>query len=196
MKAIDEFDILFDEFGDFKEKVIKIANEKDSVVNTINEIEKRKKEVFTMTMETMAKIFREIYSEVTHGDADLTLEDPNDLNSGLLISAQPPGKKLLYIDSMSGGEKTLTALAFMFAIQRHKPSPFYVLDEIDASLDRPNTRKIIQLIRKQAKDVQFIIISHNNEMVKAADIVYGISMEDGESKVIGIKLPKEAETNN
>ena len=156
-----------------------------------SEIENKKREVFMMTMEQMANLFKEIYSELTNGEANLGLENPDDINSGLMVSAQPPGKKLLYIDAMSGGEKTLTALAFLFTIQRYRPSPFYVLDEIDAALDKPNTMKVVELIMKQSKDVQFVIISHNNEMVKAAEIVYGVSMEGGESKVIGIKLPKE-----
>ena len=116
---------------------------------------------------------------------------PNDINSGLLILAQPPGKKLLYIDSMSGGEKALTALAFLFTIQKFKPSPFYILDEVDAPLDKINTKRVIDMVKKQSKKVQFIIISHNTEMVKAADIVYGVSMEDGESKLIGIKMPED-----
>ena len=190
MKAIEEFEILYEEFEEFRERVEKIAKEKDSIVRSIAEIENKKREVFMKTLNEMGKLFREIYHELTGGEAELDLEDPEDINSGLLISAQPPGKKLLYIDAMSGGEKTLTALSFLFTIQRYKPSPFYVLDEIDAALDKPNTRKVVEMIKKQSKDVQFIIISHNNEMVKAADIVYGISMEDGESKVIGIKLPE------
>ncbi|UCC92038.1 MAG: chromosome segregation protein SMC [Candidatus Aenigmatarchaeota archaeon] len=191
MKAIEEFEILYEEFEEFRERVEKIANEKDSIVRSITEIENKKREVFMLTMEEMSKLFKNIYSELTNGEADLGLETPEDINSGLLISAQPPGKKLLYIDSMSGGERVLTALAFLFTIQRYRPSPFYVLDEIDAALDKPNTRRVVDLVRKQAKEVQFIIISHNNEMVKAAEIVYGISMEEGESKVIGVNLPQE-----
>lgn len=190
LKAIEEFEILYEEFEEFRERVEKISKEKESVVKSITEIENRKREMFMKTLEEMGKLFMSIYSELTKGEAELGLEDPVDINSGLLISAQPPNKKLLYIDAMSGGEKVLTALAFLFTIQRYKPSPFYVLDEIDAALDRPNTMRVVDMIRRQSKDVQFIIISHNNEMVKAADIVYGISMEEGESKVIGIKLPE------
>lgn len=190
LKAVEEFDILYEEFEEFRERVEKISKEKESVVRSITEIENRKREVFIKTMEEMGKLFKSIYKELTNGDAELRLEDPMDINSGLIISAQPPNKKLLYIDAMSGGEKVLTALAFLFAIQRYKPSPFYVLDEIDAALDRPNTRRVIDMIKRHSNDVQFIIISHNNDMVKAADVVYGISMEDGESKVIGIRLPE------
>jgi len=195
MKAIDEFDVLFEEFEEFRERVEKIAKEKESIMKSISEIESRKREVFTATLSEMSAIFKEIYRELTSGEADLNLEMAEDINSGLMISAQPPGKKLLYIDSMSGGEKALTALAFLFTIQKYKPSPFYVLDEIDAPLDRPNTKRVIDMIKKQSKNVQFVIISHNNDMVKAAEIVYGISMEDGESKLIGIKLPGEKENN-
>ncbi len=191
MKAIDEFAVLFEEFEEFRERVDQIVREKESIMKTLNEIEDRKREVFSTTMSEMSRLFKEIYRELTSGEADLGLEAPNDINSGLMISAQPPGKKLLYIDSMSGGEKALTALAFLFTIQKFKPSPFYVLDEVDAPLDKPNTKRVIDMIRKQSKGVQFIIITHNNDMVKAADIVYGVSMEDGESKVIGIKLPGE-----
>jgi chromosome segregation protein len=191
MKAIEEFDSLYEEFEGFKGKVDMIVKEKNAIMGTISEIETRKREVFNVTMTEMSRLFKEIYSELTNGEADLSLETPNDINSGLVILAQPPGKKLLYIDSMSGGEKALTALAFLFTIQKFKPSPFYVLDEIDAPLDKPNTKRVIDMVKKQSKKVQFIIISHNSDMVKAADIVYGISMEDGESKLIGIKLPED-----
>jgi len=190
LKAIEEFEILYEEFEEFRERVEKISKEKESVVRSITEIENRKREMFMKTLEDMGRLFRSIYNEVTKGEAELGLEDPMDINSGLMISAQPPNKKLLYIDAMSGGEKVLTALAFLFTIQRHKPSPFYLLDEIDAALDRPNTRRVVDMIKRQSKDVQFIIISHNSDMVNAAEIVYGVSMEDGESKVIGIKLPE------
>jgi len=93
------------------------------------------------------------------------------------------------IDSMSGGEKTLTALAFLFAIQRFRPAPFYILDEIDAALDKPNTKKTVDLINKYSDSSQFIVISHNEATIQAAKTVYGVSMEDGESKLVGIKMP-------
>ncbi len=190
MKAIDEFDILKEEFDEYMERVSLVVTEKDKILESITEIEEKKRVMFEQTMMHMTKLFREIYSELTGGDAELGLEDPKDINSGLIISAQPPGKKLLYIDSMSGGEKVLTALAFLFTIQRHKPAPFYVMDEVDAALDKPNTKKVAKLVKKHSKDLQFIIISHNNEMINAADQVFGVSMEDGESKIIGIKLPE------
>ncbi len=188
LKAVEDFESLRTEFEDFREKVDRIVSEKNSIMETISHIEARRIETFSKSMDKVAKNFKQIYKELTGGDADLTLENPEDLESGLMIKAQPPGKKLLSLDSMSGGEKTLTAFTFLFAIQRHKPSPFYILDEADAALDKANTKKIVELIRKHAGLAQFIIISHNDALVREADQVYGISMEDGESKVMGLEL--------
>ena len=144
---------------------------------------------FMATLDGIAKNFKLVYQELTGGDADLALEVPNQLDSGLAIRASPPGKRLINIDSMSGGEKTLTSFAFLFAIQRLKPTPFYILDEADAALDKVNSKRVAELIRKQARLAQFIVISHNDHIVREADQIYGISMEDGESKVIAVELP-------
>lgn len=197
MKALEEFDMIKTEFEDFREKVDKIVDEKNSIMDTVKKIEKKRKETFIHTMSSIAKHFREVYLELTEGEADLELEDPENLDSGLLIKAQPPGKKLLHIDSMSGGEKTLTAFAFVFAVQRHKPTPFYILDEADSTLDKENTRRVVNLIKKQSNLAQFIVISHNDALVREADQIYGVSMEDGESKIVGIELPRvEKQKNN
>jgi chromosome segregation protein len=190
LRAIEDFEAFKTEFDDFKEKVDKIVSERNSIIETMMKIEERRKEVFLSCLESIRKHFRETYNELTGGEASLELEDPNNMDSGLLIKAQPPGKKLLHIDSMSGGEKTLTAFAFLFAIQRHKPTPFYILDEADAALDKKNSELVAKLIKKHSKDVQFIIISHNDAIIKEADQVYGVSMQDGESKIFGIKLPE------
>lgn len=189
MKALEEFDMIKTEFDDFREKVDKIVNEKNSIMETVKKIEEKRKETFASTMTSIAKHFKEVYMELTQGEADLELNDPNNLDSGLLIKAQPPGKKLLHMDSMSGGEKTLTAFAFLFAVQRFKPTPFYILDEADATLDKQNTQRIVKLLKKQSKLAQFIVISHNDTLVREADQIYGVSMEDGESKIVGIELP-------
>lgn len=191
MKAIDDYESFKTEFDDFREKVDKIVEEKKSIEDTVRMIEEKRTGTFMKTFTGITKNFSEVYKELTGGDADLGLETPNNIDSGLLIKASPPGKKLLNIDSMSGGEKTLTAFAFLFAIQRHKPAPFYILDEADATLDKRNTKKVADLIRKQSQHAQFIVISHNDALVREADQIYGVSMTDGESKVMGIELPKE-----
>jgi chromosome segregation protein len=193
MKAIEDFEIVSREFKDFREKVDRIVHEKGSIEDAIRQIEEKRMGTFTSTLEGISKNFKEVYKELTHGEADLSLEVPNQLDSGLAIRASPPGKRLINIDSMSGGEKTLTAFAFLFAIQRHKPTPFYILDEADAALDKVNSKRVAELIKKQSRLVQFIVISHNDHVVREADQIYGVSMEDGESKVIAIELPKEVE---
>lgn len=121
----------------------------------------------------------------------MTLEDPQNLESGLLIQATPAGKNLLNIDSMSGGEKSITALAFLFAVQAYRPAPFYILDEIDAALDKENSKKVAVLIKSLSQEAQFIVISHNDLIIKSGDRIYGCTMEKSESKIIALELPKE-----
>jgi chromosome segregation protein len=109
----------------------------------------------------------------------------------LIVQANPGGKMLLNLDSMSGGEKTLTALAFLFAVQEYRPAPFYILDEIDAALDKENSKKIADLVKSLSKEAQFVVITHNDTTLKYGDRIYGVTMESGESKIIGLELPKE-----
>jgi chromosome segregation protein len=127
---------------------------------------------------------------MTNGTASLQLEDQSNLESGLMIQANPEGKRMLNIDSMSGGEKTLTALAFIFAIQKYKPAPFYILDEVDAALDKENSQRIAELIKSLSTNEQIIMITHNDMTIKYGDRVYGMTMERGESKILGIEMPK------
>ena len=190
LKATEEFDSLIADFDMFKQKFDKVVEEKNTVETAVKEIEEKRREVFDLALERVVKGFKEIWIDLTKGEADLKLENPENLESGLVISASPANKKLLNLDAMSGGEKTLTAIAFLFAIQRYKPCPFYILDEADAALDKINSHKLGELIKKQSKDAQFILVSHNDEIIKLADQVYGVSMEEGESKIIGVKLPE------
>jgi len=190
MKAIDDFGSFKDEFQEFKGKVDKIAEEKKIIVETLDKIEERRMATFMATLNGVSKNFRDVYKDLTGGNAELALDNPKILESGLLIKASPPGKKLLTIDSMSGGEKTLTAFAFLFAIQRHRPAPFYILDEADAALDKRNTQRIVSLLKKQSKAAQFIVISHNDTLVRDADRIYGITMDAGESRIMAVELPQ------
>lgn len=189
MKALQDFNDLLGEFEDFREKVGKIVDEKNSIEKTVTEIESKRIGVFTKAMDAVSRNFRETYKDLTGGDAELVLVEPKNLDSGMMIMAQPPGKKLKNIDALSGGEKSLTAFAFVFALQKHRPSPFYILDEADAALDKQNTLRVVNLLKKQSKEIQFVVISHNDSLVKEADQIFGVSMESGESKVFGVKLP-------
>jgi chromosome segregation protein len=190
MKALEDFGSFREEFDEFKGKVDKIVEEKRSIEETIAKIEEKRMSAFMATLTGVARNFKEVYRDLTGGEADLELQDPKSLDSGLIIKANPAGKKLLHMDSMSGGEKTLTAFAFVFAIQKHRPAPFYVLDEADAALDKRNTERIVRLLKKQAKDAQFIVISHNDTLVRGADSLYGITMDAGESKIMAVELPQ------
>ncbi len=188
MKAVEEYAQQSVVYNELKERVEKLSSERDKIFSVMIEIESKRKETFSKTLAAVSEQFKIVFNDLTGGEADLHLEEDN-LESGLVIEASPAGKRLLNIDSMSGGEKTLVALAFLFAVQRFRPAPFYILDEVDAALDKPNSRKIVELVKKYAEGAQFIMISHNDLTIQQADCVYGVSMENGESKLVGIKMP-------
>jgi len=128
------------------------------------------------------------------GRADLSLMDENDpLNCGIEISAKPPGKQLQAISLLSGGERTMTAVALLFAIYMVRPSPFCVLDEMDAPLDESNINRFIRVLDRFVTQSQFVIITHNKRTIAKADVLYGVTMEErGISKLVGMKmLPRQ-----
>jgi chromosome segregation protein len=149
-------------------------------------MEKRFRKEFAIINKHFGDTFAELFGG---GKAELLLEDEQDiLSCGIEIIAQPPGKKLQSLSLLSGGEKALTAIAILFAILRHKPSPFCVLDEIDAALDESNVYQFSSFIQN-LKDTQFIIITHRKGTMEASDVMYGIAMEEkGISKLISVKF--------
>jgi chromosome segregation protein len=187
MKALEEFNQQKAIFDELKEKVDKLIDERNKILEIIADVEGRRKDVFTKTLEGVREQFKRVFHDLMKSDADLRLV--GGLDSGLIIEASTKGNKMTNIDAMSGGEKTLTAMAFLFAIQRFKPAPFYILDEIDAALDKPNTKKIVELIKKYMGHSQFIVITHNEATIQEAGCVYGVSMDEGESNLIGIRMP-------
>ncbi|MCP4148545.1 MAG: hypothetical protein GY757_12435, partial [bacterium] len=144
-------------------------------------------EAFSCIKENFEKNFQILFEG---GEAELSLIDPdNVLESGLEIKAQPPGKRLLSLKLLSGGEKTLTSLAFLFALFEYKPSPFCVFDEVDASLDEANIQRFLKFLHKLKEKTQFLIITHNFKTMEEADYLYGISMnEPGISTVYSMKM--------
>ncbi|MFH1229114.1 MAG: chromosome segregation SMC family protein [Candidatus Aenigmatarchaeota archaeon] len=187
MKALEEYGQQKLVYDELKFKVDKLTEERNKILEIMAEIEGRRKDVFTKTLDGVREQFKVVFHDLMGGQADIRLI--GGLDSGLIIEAAPVGKKLMNLDLMSGGEKTLTALAYLFAIQRYRPAPFYVLDEIDAALDKPNSKKTVELIKKYSKGSQFIVISHNEYTMQSADCVYGVSMNEGESQIVGIKMP-------
>lgn len=190
LKAIDEYEKFKTEFDEYKRKYEKILEEKRAVLDMVEQIETKRREVFYRCLQEISNNFNAIFVKMAGGTASLELENPLDLESGLIIQANPRGKMLLNIDAMSGGEKTLTALAFLFAVQKYRPAPFYIFDEVDAALDKENSVKLAELIRALSKSEQFIVITHNDTTIKFGDVVYGVTMERGESKILGLELPK------
>ncbi len=189
MKAIDEYQDFKEQVEELEDKLEKLRGEKREVERLIGKIEEEKKEQFHSTMEELSGYFQEIFEKLFGGGhAHLELSREGDIESGLLIKANPPGKELIVLDSLSGGEKTLTAIAFVFALGEMNPAPVYVMDEIDAALDQRRSSRVADLLEEYAADSQLILISHNEETAKHADQVFGVSMSDGQSEILSIKL--------
>ncbi len=127
------------------------------------------------------------------GRAELSLMDPSDvLECGIEIMARPPGKELQSISLLSGGEKTLTAIALLLAVMRNRPSPFVLLDEVDAALDEANNIRFNHVVQEFVKDTQFIIITHAKRTMSIADVLYGITMQEaGVSKRVSVRFEED-----
>lgn len=191
LRALEVYDAIEREYQSLLEKKDILLKEKVDVLNMMKEIEDKKKALFMKTYEVIVGNFKNIFSALTwKGDAFLHLENEEDpFAAGVRFQVRISGKKFLDIRSLSGGEKTLTALAFIFAIQEHEPASFYVLDEVDAALDKHNSEKFAKLIRKYANQAQYVIISHNDAVISESDNLYGISMnEHGMSKIVSLKI--------
>lgn len=195
MRAVEEFDDVQLRFIELKTRIDRLYEERQSILDFIAEVESQKKTVFLETYYKVAENFSKIFAELSPGGSGtLFLEDAEDpFAGGLDIEASPQGKELKRVEAMSGGEKALTALAFVFAVQKYKPAPFYVFDEIDAHLDDENVARVAEMIGNASKDTQFIVITLRDAMMAAADILYGVSMKEGISKIVSVELEKIAE---
>ena len=191
MMAIDQFDEL-------ESRHLFLTTQRkdllDSIAQTslaIKRIDETTKARFTEAFAAINKNFQEIFTTLFGGGrAGLTLLDENDpLESGIEIVAQPPGKRLQSVQLLSGGEKALTAIALMFGLFKYKPSPFCLLDEIDAPLDDANVGRFVEMLRAMLHHTQFILITHNRKTMEIADRLYGVTMEEpGISKLISVQL--------
>ena len=173
-----------------------LVQAKAQLLEVINRINVQTKEMFTTTFNQIRDNFRVMFTEVFGGGkADLILTDENDvLESGIEIVARPPGKQLQTISLLSGGEQTMTAVSLLFSIYQVKPSPFCVLDELDAPLDESNINRFIRVLQRFVNHSQFIIITHNKRTIGMADVLYGVTMEEhGISKIVSVKFHKVSE---
>ena len=162
-----------------------------STYQVIQKINQTSKELFLETFEQVQTNFQEVFAELFGGgETELLLTDPsNVLESGIDIIARPPGKRPQSITQLSGGERSLVAIGLLFAVFKIKPSPFCVLDEVDAALDEANILRFTNLIRAYAENTQFVIITHNRRTMEIADVMYGVTMEQaGISKIVSAKF--------
>ncbi len=189
--AIEEYDELKKRYDFLTQQQNDLLTAKESLHEAILKINRTTRKMFMETFEKVREEFRNYFRLLFNGgDAQVFLIDEQDpLESGIEIICRPPGKKLQNILLLSGGEKSLSAIALIFAIFKIKPAPFCVLDEIDAALDEANVDRYSMALQEFTKDSQFIIITHNRKTIANADVMYGITMEEsGVSKVVSVKF--------
>jgi chromosome segregation protein len=189
--AIQEFDDLLDRQKFLDEQFTDLTNSKEELLEVIKKINTTTTTLFGETFVKIRDNFRETFKELFGGGkADLTLmneEDP--LESGIEMIAKPPGKQLQSVSLLSGGERTMTAVALLFAIYMVKPSPFCILDEMDAPLDESNINRFLAMLDRFVQQSQFLVITHNKRTISRADVLYGVTMEEqGVSKLVSVKF--------
>ncbi|WP_428065210.1 chromosome segregation protein SMC [Candidatus Avelusimicrobium facis] len=196
MTAPEEYDALTERHDFLKSQINDLDEAKKDLRSAIHKINVTTRDNFKYTFEQVRMHFKNIYQTLFRGgDCNLVLTEPeNLLETGIEIYAQPPGKKLLNISSMSGGEKTLTALSLLFAFFTHNPAPFCIMDEADAALDEANVERFVNLIKEFSNSTQFVVVTHNKRTMESARRLYGITMEEsGVSKVMSVNLADRAD---
>jgi len=195
--AIEEYDELKKRYDFLIQQQNDLSQAKNSLHDAILKINRTTKQMFLETFESVRVEFRNYFKLLFNGgDAQLFLIDEQDpLESGIEIICRPPGRKLQNVLLLSGGEKSLSAIALIFAIFKVKPSPFCILDEIDAALDEANVDRFSKVLQEFASKSQFIVITHNKKTIANADVMYGITMqESGVSKIVSVKFAKDSLT--
>jgi chromosome segregation protein len=191
LDAVHEYDELEERYRFLETQNNDLTAARREVLDVISRINSTTQKLFAETFAQVRVNFGEMFQEMFGGGrADLSLLDENDpLNCGIEITAKPPGKQLQSVSLLSGGERTMTAVALLFAIYMVRPSPFCILDEMDAPLDESNINRFIKVLDRFVSQSQFIIITHNKRTIAKADILYGVTMEErGVSKLVGMKL--------
>ena len=196
--AIQEFDELEQRYIFLEKQNADLVNSKAELLEVISRINRTTKELFAETFEKIRVNFQEMFTELFGGGrANLMLVDDSDpLESGIEIIAKPPGKQLQSVSLLSGGERTMTAVSLLFAIYMVKPSPFCVLDEMDAPLDESNISRFVKILDRFVGQSQFVVITHNKRTISRADLLYGVTMEEhGVSKLVSVKFSGKQESS-
>ena len=190
MKALEDFDAVSARQEQLQTQIETLSKEREQILERMKGYEDLKKETFLKTYNALNENFKDIFHKLSDGEGTLILENEvKPFEGGLDIEAQPRDKKKQRLAGMSGGEKALTALAFVFAIQKYMPAPFYAFDEVDASLDGINVEKLAHIVQSQSETTQFIVVSHRKPMIESANRTIGVTQkEKGISKVTGVKL--------
>ena len=190
MRALEDYDRVLARQQELQSQIETLSTERAQILERMKGYEDLKKETFLKTYNAISEQFKDIFHKLSDGEGTLILEnEENPFAGGLDIEAQPRDKKKQRLAGMSGGEKALTALSFVFAIQRYMPAPFYAFDEVDASLDGINVEKLAHIVQAQAETTQFIVVSHRKPMIESANRTIGVTQkEKGISKVTGVKL--------
>jgi len=199
LDAVHEYDELEERYNFLEGQNNDLTNSRRELLDVIAQINSTTRKLFAETFSQVRVNFRQMFAELFGGGrADLSLLDENDpLNCGIEISAKPPGKQLQSVSLLSGGERSMVAVALLFAIYMVRPSPFCILDEVDAPLDEGNINCFIRVLDRFVKQSQFIIMTHNKRTIAKADVLYGVTMEErGVSKLVGMKLtaPRQVTT--
>ncbi|MBY9017225.1 MAG: AAA family ATPase [Candidatus Lokiarchaeota archaeon] len=195
LKAIEQYDTVKERFDEIDMRRQTIQRERKSILDAIDKIELEKTRTFMKAYHEINREFSRIFQQLSPGGSSkMILDRPdNPFEGGVSIEARPRGKKISSLEILSGGEKTLVALAFIFAVQEFYPAPFYVLDEIDAALDGPNVHRVSTVIKEFASQAQFMVISHREENIVNADRIYGVSMQQsGITDIFNVDLEEEA----
>jgi len=190
MRAIEEYDTVTERKDSLIARRDTLFTERAEILERIEHYGQMKKEAFISTFDGINANFRHIYADLSGGTGELALENSDDpFDGGLIIRSWQHGKHIQRLEGMSGGEKSLTALALIFAIQRYMPAPFYIFDEIDMFLDGANAEMVAKMIKQLSLNAQFIVVSLRKPMIEAASRTLGVSMqEDNISSITGVKL--------
>lgn len=190
LKAPEIYEVKKEELSQMEQKVDTLQTERQAVLTLMEEIETKKRRIFTEAFNVVNDHFKRLIQMSFKGEGSLVLDDPdNPLESGLSMRIRGQhDKKDKYFESMSGGEKSLIGLMFIFALQMHKPSPFYILDEAEAALDKSNASKLADFIKQMSDRAQFIVVTHNDSVLSSADVVLGVSKGKEGSKIVGVQL--------
>jgi chromosome segregation protein len=189
MKALEEYNQTDERQRELNDHLNTLGKEKEEIIQRINGYDELKRRQFFEAFEAINFNFQQIFAELSHGHGKLELENPDQpFEGGLIIRAQPRDKKMQRIEALSGGEKSLTALSFVFAFQRFAPAPFYAFDEVDMMLDGSNAERLARMVKQQSETAQFVVVSLRRPMIENADHAIGVSLRaDGYSRVVGIR---------